>query len=597
MLNGRLYRVAFVPFALALAVAAFSLGGRPTSLSSTLAPDAFEGARAFSELHSLAAHYPSRRPGGAGDDALGAYVARTLEGLGASADGGFSVRTDSFEAQTIDGERTLHDVIAERPGSTSEAPILIVAHRDSAAAGSVAELSGTATLLELARVLAARATKRTIVIASTSGGSGGDAGAAQLAGSLNGPFDAALVLGDVAGVRGRRPSVVPYSDGYGSAPLQLQRTVDAALGNQASYQPGAPSLFGQLAHLAFPLAVGEQGVLDREGIPAVLVQVSGERGPAPGEPVSAERLEGVGRATLSAIDALDSEPDVSDEMQRGLLLQLKTIPAWALRLLVATLLLPVLVALVDGVARARRRRLDVRRWTLWTLTCALPFLTCALFAHLLGWLGILAATPAMPVLTSALPFQGGAVTAVVAVALTFVLAWLLWAVLVRRIGWGSRPDPEVAGLAMLLIALAIAVLVWFVDPYTALLALPALHLWLLLAAPELRPRRPLGLVLVVLGLLPLVALVVFYAHQLALGAGGTAWMALLLVAGGHVRLLGVLLWSVAFGCTAAAALLAGRSLQPEPGVPVPGGREVTIRGPLSYAGPGSLGGTRSALRR
>jgi hypothetical protein len=27
------------------------------------------------------------------------------------------------------------------------------------------------------------------------------------------------------------------------------------------------------------------------------------------------------------------------------------------------------------------------------------------------------------------------------------------------------------------------------------------------------------------------------------------------------------------------------------------GLEVTIRGPLSYAGPGSLGGTESALRR
>ena len=44
----------------------------------------------------------------------------------------------------------------------------------------MAELSGTAALLELARVFAARETKRTIVLVSTSGGSGGDAGAAQL---------------------------------------------------------------------------------------------------------------------------------------------------------------------------------------------------------------------------------------------------------------------------------------------------------------------------------------------------------------------------------------------------------------------------------
>ena len=38
MLNGRLYRVAFAPFALALAVAAFSLTARPGPLTSTLAP-------------------------------------------------------------------------------------------------------------------------------------------------------------------------------------------------------------------------------------------------------------------------------------------------------------------------------------------------------------------------------------------------------------------------------------------------------------------------------------------------------------------------------------------------------------------------------
>src|SRR5665213_1275941 len=115
MLNGRLYRVAFVPFLLALAVAAFSLGGRPPALSSTLAPDAFDGTGAFAELRSLAVRFPDRRPGSAGDNALAAYVAHTLESLGGEAGGGFTVRTDRFEAQTIDGERTLSDVIAQRP--------------------------------------------------------------------------------------------------------------------------------------------------------------------------------------------------------------------------------------------------------------------------------------------------------------------------------------------------------------------------------------------------------------------------------------------------------------------------------------------------
>jgi Peptidase family M28 len=617
MLNGRLYRAAFVPFLFALAIAAFSLGSRPQPFTSTLAPDAFEGAPAFAELKELAAKFPQRRPGSAGDDRLASYVARKLEGLGGAAGGGFSVHTYRFSAQTIDGERLLTTVVAQRPGSTSASPILIVAHRDAAARGSRAELSGTAALLELARVFATRETKRTIVLASTSGGSGGDAGAEQLAshrselggslavGGAQGPFDAAIVLGDLAGADERRPFVVPFSDGLGSAPLQLQSTVAEAIAGQVGTDAGATGTLGQLAHLAFPLSVGEQGALNAAGIPAVLVQVSGERGPgalsAP-DAVSMERLEGFGRAVLDAVDALDTAPDVPQSMQTGLVLARKTIPAWVLPLLVLTLLLPPLIAALDGLARGRRRRLAVGRWVCWTLSCALPFFSCAVFVYLLSWLGILGAAPAAPVLPSALPFAGRAVTAVVALALTFALAWLLWGVLVRRLGWGVRPDPEVAGLSLLLIALAIGVVAWLGNPYTALLALPALHLWLVLASPESvgideRLRRPVSLGLVAVGVLPLALVIIFYANQLGLGVGDVAWMGVLLLAGGHIGFAGAILWSLAFGCAAAAAMLAVAALRPPALAAGAEATEVTIRGPMSYAGPGSLGGTESALRR
>jgi hypothetical protein len=618
MLNGRLYRVAFVPFLFALAIAAFSLGSRPQPYTSTLAPDAFEGAPAFAELQRLARDFPRRGPGSPGDEALARYVAQKLEGLGGAAGGGFSVHTYRFAAQTIDGERTLSTVVAQRPGSTSVAPILILAHRDSAEArpgtSSEAELSATAALLELARVFAARETKRTIVLASTSGGSGGDEGIRQLLAQLpaiggtaapdggGGSFDAAIVLGDLAGAKERPPFVVPFSNSLGSAPLELQRTVDEAITTQAGINPGAPSALGQLAHLAFPMTVGEEGVLNAAGVPAVLVQVSGERGPSPTDAVVPERLEGLGRAVLSAVDALDTAPDVSQTMQTSVLLAHKTLPAWALRLLVLTLLLPPLVAALDGLARARRRRLPVGRWVLWTLSCALPFFICAVFAYVLGWLGVLGVAPPAPVLPRALPFDGRAATAVVAVALTFALAWLLWGVLVRRLRWSVRPDPEVAGLSVLLVLLPIGVAAWLGNPFTALLALPAAHLWLLFAEPDrlaLGPtaRRLLGLALVAVGVLPLALLIVFYAHQLGLGVGDVAWTGVLLLAAGPVGFLGAVLWSLAFGCAAAAVMLAVWPMS-APLEARDGGRaEVTIRGPLSYAGPGSLGGTESALRR
>src|SRR5437899_4295921 len=174
-------------------------------------------------MNTLASDYSHRRPGGPGDRALAAHVARDLEGLGGAAGGGFTVRTRSFSGPTIDGQRTLQTVIAQRPGATNATPIAILAHRDAAGTGARAELSGTAALRELARVFAARETQRTIVLVSTSGGSGGDAGATEFAAHARGAFDAAIVLGDLAAAHEREPVVVPYSDGLGSAPLALQR--------------------------------------------------------------------------------------------------------------------------------------------------------------------------------------------------------------------------------------------------------------------------------------------------------------------------------------------------------------------------------------
>ncbi len=605
MLNGRLYRAAFLPFLLALAVAAFALGSQPMPRTTTLAPDAFEGGRAFSESQSLAQRFGERRPGSTGDNGLARYVAETFRGLGSTAGGGFTVHVLHTEGQTIDGERRLATIVAERPGSTPASPILIVAHRDAAKPGSQAEMSATAALLELARVFAARETKRTIVLVSTSGGSGGDAGAQTLlsdleAAGVHGPFDGAIVLGDLAAASLRRPIVVPYSDGLGAAPLELSRTVSDAIHRESGWDPGAPSTFGQLAHLAFPLAAGEQGVLNAGGLPAVLVQASGERGPEPSERVAAGRLEGLGRGVLSAVDALDVAPDIATGLQSGVVIQRKTMPAWALRLLIGTLLLPPLVAAADGLARLRRRRRRVGAWTLWTLACALPFLCCAVFCRLLGALGIIGVAPSVPVPDGALPLNLPAITALVAAALIFAMAWLLLGALLRRLGIAEpvfRPDGDTAGLPPLMLLSGLACLVWLGNPYTALLLLVAVHAWLLIAAPELRPRRSIALGLVALGLAPLALLIAFYAHQLGYGPGRTAWEAVQLVAGGHVGFGSALLWSIAFGCATAVALVAARSPQ-EPGLAEPDERvEITIRGPLSYAGPGSLGGTESALRR
>lgn len=583
MLNPRIYRAAFLPILFALVLVGFSLRDQPRALTSTLAPDAFDGAGALRELDALATAAPLRRPGSAGDALVARRVAATLRA------NGFRVDERRFEGRTADGERQLTTVIGERTGLSTRR-IVVLAHRDALGRGARAELSGTAALLELARVLGGRTLNRTLVLASTSGGSAGAAGAAQLAESLDGPVDAVLALGDVAGVETAHPVVVAWSRSRALAPLVLRRTVEQAIAGEARLRPGGDRPAVQFARLAFPLALGEQGPFNADGIPAVLLSASGERPPAAGAPVSAARLTAFGRAALRSIGALDGAPDVPRPAPY-LLLERKVLPPGPLRLLAATLVLPVLFAGVDALARVRRRRERVGMWTRWVLASAVPFLLAALVAIGLAHAGLLDAAMPTALPAGAAPVEGAALVCVLVV---LALGWIaLRPSLLRRAGvHGDRGGPG-AATAVVLVLCAAALLVWVANPFTCLVLVPALHLWLLALAPELRLRRPAALALFAVGLLPPLLVAYAVARQLGLDPFELAWTGLLLVAGGGVGFGAVVVWSVVLGCAAATLAILARRHDDEPA----GEGAITVRGPATYAGPGSLGGTKSALRR
>jgi hypothetical protein len=86
------------------------------------------------------------------------------------------------------------------------------------------------------------------------------------------------------------------------------------------------------------------------------------------------------------------------------------------------------------------------------------------------------------------------------------------------------------------------------------------------------------------------------AGQYGYGPLDFGWALVLAVAGAHVGPVAWLFWSLVAGCATAAFVLAWRTPRPPP-VERGGEPKITVRGPVTYAGPGSLGGTESALRR
>jgi hypothetical protein len=614
MLDPRIYRNGLMVVVIAVIVVAFSLDSQAPPLSATLVPDAFNGGTAYNTMLALARQYPDRPPGSEADGKIADFVAQSLSG------DGLLVQRSEFPAQTVDGPRTIETLTGTLAG-TAPGTIVVVAHRDSVPANgtrpgakpSPADLSGTAVLLELGQLLSSQTQQRSVVLASTSAQIG-TAGAAQLARSLPGPVDAVIALGDVAGLEARQPTVVPWSDTQLVAPPLLRNTVAAALLQQGAGSRDE-SLGGQFLHLAFPLATSEQRPFAPTGESAVLVSASGARLPVADEPTSAARIAGFGRAVLQSVSALEAGPTVPGPSSY-LRWQGKLIPSWAIRLLVLALIVPVLVATVDGLARARRRGHRIAHWMLWVLSACLPFVLAVLAVKALWAVGAINVAPSGPVDGAALILSGREVAILIGLGCLIVLAFVLRSWLERRLIPQPPPDPSPerangrprarqaghddasspgAAAAFLVVLCAVALVLWVENPFAAALIVPALHLWLWIVAPETRLRAPWTVLLFLAGLVPAVLAAYYYAAALGLGPVPAAWNAVLMLVGGSVSVMSAIEWSVVVGCVVSLAVMMVRiARQPRPR---PAETPITVRGPITYAGPGSLGGTKSALRR
>ncbi len=259
MLEPRLYRVAFVPVLLALLVAAFSLQDRPRPIGTTQAPEAFDEIRAGQTLDDLARRFPVRRPGDAADTRLASEIAAAARDRARHRGG-----TPLSRARRSTAARDLIDVVATRPGVPGP-PIVVVAHRDAAntdpAHPTKAELSATAALLELARVAADGGGCAGPSPSSRPRVAAGLRGRGEEARRMSSRADAVLVLGAVGGTAtagGRSSSRSPTAVG---APVQLQRTVQAAVRAEVGSDAGAPRALTQWLRMAVPVTISEQGAV------------------------------------------------------------------------------------------------------------------------------------------------------------------------------------------------------------------------------------------------------------------------------------------------------------------------------------------------
>lgn len=606
MVDPRIYRALLVLVAFAVIVFGFSLQSQPGGVSTTLAPGQFFGST-YDTMTTLAKGYANRAPGSADDNRLAAYVRNDLVDNAK----GFQVSTQQFTANTASGRQILTNVLATRAGLGS-GEIVVVAHRDAPHAGqAVAAMSGTAVLVDLAQALSGETLNRSVLLVSTSGQIGA-AGATELAHSLSSqPVDTVIVLGDLAGARHHNPVVVTWSGSDLLAPPTLRNTLAAYVSQEAGIKTPQTGLAGQLVRLAFPFSLTEQSPFIESGLPAVLLSVDGDTvtpAHAPFVSSSSNQVANLGSAVLQTVNALEQGPAVPPPSSY-LVIDGKLVPLWALRLLVLALIAPVAATSVDALARTRRRGHSILRWLGWVLCGCLPFLVALVALLVVRVTNLLSVKLPGAVGAGVVPVTAGDLAVLAGVLVLMVLAFVVLRPLALRgvaslygqSGQAARPAAgpdspaaDAAAVALTLVMCVVALVLWSINPFAALFLVPAVHLWLWLAQPGVRSHRWGVLALTLLAVLPAVPVAIYYANAYGLTPLSLIWSGALMVTGGAMPVTLATCWALALGCLASALVIAARSVRSAAAADA---APVTVRGPTTYAGPGSLGGTKSALRR
>ena len=553
MIDLRLYRLAFAPALLAVVAVMFSLEGRAEPLEPAVPPGSFEGGRAAATAQQIAAAAPEREPGSAGDAEVADLVAGRFGEIRAG-----SVSEQRFET-TYDGDEIeLRNVLLTLPGDAANVVVVLAPRNSARGPGAATTAAATGVLVELANVLGVSGHAKTYVLASTPGDGASATGAAELVEGLPDAdaVEAVIVISQPGAAEPRQPYVVASSSGEASPSVQLEQTAALAVSTQVGADPREPSPFAELARLAVPSGLGGQAPLIADGIDAVAISSAGERPlpPSADEPddLSAESLDGFGRAAQSTVGAVDA---ATEPLERGPSVHIgiadNLIPGWTLALLALVLILPAAVAAVDGGARAARRSQPLLPAIGWAAARALPFLGALGALYALAVVGVIP-RPRFPFDPGLQPLGGRAV-----IALSLLLAAAAASVLLmRRLRVGGPVAVAAAPVALGVVAVAGCLLIWLSNPYLGLLAAPAAHVWLLTGRGRGPGRATLTALAAALALLPVALALGSVAGALELGSDAP-WTFVLMVADGQIGLATAVPACFVAGALAGAVTLAG----------------------------------------
>ncbi|MFN2612192.1 MAG: hypothetical protein ABR536_02350 [Solirubrobacterales bacterium] len=575
MINLRIYRATLVLVPIAVVIAMFSLQSDPAGRHSPTAPEGFDGAAAAALGRSLNRQAPRPRPGSSADKKLTDLVAAEL-GQIQGAEISKQEFTGSFEGNDVD----LANVICVLPGESNE-QIVMLAGRDAARGDGAGAAASTAALLQIASSFGGSTHRKTLVFVSTDASTVGGQGARRFISAYSdvGQVSAAVVLSTPAAQTPSQPLVVPWSTGPQSTSIELERTAETSIDDETSSRNRDESAFAELARLALPVSLGEQGPLIESGIDAVRISSTGERPPDPSldapDDVSADTLDQFGRATLATLLALDGNdaplkhgPSAYVGMVGNLL------PGWALALVSMSLIVPLVLVAAAADLRAARRPEILLAAGVWVLIRGLPLLLALLATYLLGFAGLMP-RPGFPYDPGRFPIGIPEI-----IGLVLIAAVLIGGLIVVK-PW-RRPPPSVGGggaAAACATLIAIGGLgVWIANPYLALLIVPALHAWVLLLAESTAVGSVVAVGITLLGLVPLFAALAVIAGHLAVGRD-VFWQLFLLLGDGQISPSLALLGCLLGGCGLSALALARSRIVVPPPARRPAPPKITVRGP------------------